>query len=64
MLDKPRILSIFLNSFNKFNNTGALTLDSVYHMTLKLVKTRILGVKTSIFCHILCIKSWKRRCLV
>ena len=37
MLGKPRILSLFLNSFNKFNNTRARMLDSIYHManTLK-----------------------------
>ena len=33
MLGKPRILSHFLNSFNKFNNTRARMLDSIYHMT-------------------------------
>ena len=31
-----RILSFFRNGFNKFNNTGAQMLDSIYHMTLKL----------------------------
>ena len=30
----PSILSLFLNKFNKFNNTGAQMLDSFYHMTL------------------------------
>ena len=28
-------------------------LDSIYHRTLKLLKNRIFGVKTSRFCHIL-----------
>ena len=32
----PSILSLFRNEFNKFNNTGARMLDSIYHMTLKL----------------------------
>ena len=32
----PSILSPFPNEFNKFNNTGARMLDSIYHMTLKL----------------------------
>ena len=32
----PSILSLFHNKFNKFNNTGAQILDSIYHMTLKL----------------------------
>ena len=31
------ILSLFCNEFNKFNNTGALVLDSNYHMILKLL---------------------------
>ena len=31
----PSILSLFSNKFNKFNNTGALMLDSIYHMTLR-----------------------------
>ena len=33
MLGKPHILSLFPNSFNKFNNTRARMLDSIYHMT-------------------------------
>ena len=32
----PSILSIFGKKFNKFNNTGARMLDSIYHMTLIL----------------------------
>ena len=30
------ILSLFRNELNKFNNTGALMLDSIYHMTFSL----------------------------
>ena len=30
----PSILSLFCNEFNKFNNTRARMLDSIYHMTL------------------------------
>ena len=29
----PSILSLLRNEFNKFNNTGARMLDSIYHMT-------------------------------
>ena len=29
----PSILSLFRNEFNKFNNTRARMLDSLYHMT-------------------------------
>ena len=29
----PSILFLFRNSFNKFNNTRAQVLDSIYHMT-------------------------------
>ena len=37
------ILLLFFNEFNKFNNTGGLVLDFNYHMTLKLIKNRILS---------------------
>ena len=33
MLGLPSILSLFHNKFNKFNNTRAQMLDSIYHMT-------------------------------
>ena len=29
----PSILSLFRNEFNKFNNTRARLLESIYHMT-------------------------------
>ena len=29
---------LFRNEFNKFSNTGACLLDSIYHMTLKILK--------------------------
>ena len=31
------ILSLFSNVFDKFNNTRAGMLDSIYHMTLRLL---------------------------
>ena len=31
----PSILSLFRNEFNKFNNTRARMLDSIYHMPLR-----------------------------
>ena len=37
MLDKPRILSPFCNELNKFNDTRARMLDSINHMTLRLL---------------------------
>ena len=37
MLGKPRILSLFPSSFNKFNKTRARMLDSIYHMTLQIL---------------------------
>ena len=33
----PSILSFFRNEFDKFNNTRARMLDSIYHMPLKLL---------------------------
>ena len=32
----PNILSLFRNKCNKFINTGARMLDSIYHITLKI----------------------------
>ena len=43
----PSILSLFRNEFNKFNNTRARMLDSIYHMTNTL--NLISGVKRYIF---------------
>ena len=48
----PSILLLFRKEFNKFDNTGARMLDSIYHMALKLIKNRIFGVKTSSYCHL------------
>ena len=33
----PSILFLFRNEFNKFNNTLARMLDSIYHMTLRIL---------------------------
>ena len=32
----PRILSLFHNEFDVFNNTRARMLDSIYHIILKI----------------------------
>ena len=49
----PTLLLLFRNEFNKFNNTRAWMLVSIYHMTLKFIKNLIFSVKTSRFCHLL-----------
>ena len=36
----------FRNELNKLNNTRARMLDSIYHMTLRLLLNLISGVKT------------------
>ena len=33
----PSIISLFRNEFNKFNKTRARMLDSIYHMTLRIL---------------------------
>ena len=33
----PSILSLFCNKFNTFNNTRARMLDTIYHMTFRLL---------------------------
>ena len=38
MFGNRHILYLLLNLFNKFNNTGARMLDSIYHMKIKLLK--------------------------
>ena len=48
MWGMPSILSLFCNEFNKFNNTRARMLDSIYHMTLRLLLTLISRVKNVI----------------
>ena len=37
MGDLPSISSLFRIELNKFGNTGAQKLDSIYHMTLRLL---------------------------
>ena len=39
----PSILSLFRNEFYKFNNTRAGMLDSIYHMTLRLLEISFLA---------------------
>ena len=46
----PSILSLFRNEFNKFNNTRARMLDSIYHMTNTL-KSRFRRKNVILFCH-------------
>ena len=39
----------FRTELNEFNNTGAKMLYSIYHMTVKILKNCMFGVKTSRF---------------
>ena len=41
MLGFPSILSLFRNEFNKFNNIIARKVDSIYHVILKLICSRV-----------------------
>ena len=47
------ILSLFCSKFNKFNNTGAGMLDSIYHMTLKLLLNHIFVCKIFPYIHLI-----------
>ena len=49
MRDLQSILSLFRNEFNKFNNTEAWILDSIYHMTLKYFKITFFTWKCQYF---------------
>ena len=37
----PSILSLFRSEFNKYNNTRARIIDSIYYMTLRLLSNLI-----------------------
>ena len=41
-------IPFFCNEFNKFNNTGARMLDSIHHMTLKLLAHQIRRLRVSL----------------
>ena len=41
----PSILSVFRNKLNEYNNTGVRMLDYIYHMSLRLLNSRILTCK-------------------
>ena len=49
----PSILSLFCNEFNKFNNTRARMLDSIYHVTNTL-KSHFWRKKRYNFFHFVC----------
>ena len=64
LLTLPSIFISFSQEFNKFNNTWARMLNSIYYMTLKLLKNSILGMKKSQFCHLFTtLKSMSLRCV-
>ena len=44
---------LFRNEFDKCDSAGARMLDSIYHMTLRLLKNHIFVAKASIYCHLL-----------
>ena len=48
----PNILSLFRNKFNKFNNTGTQLLNSIYHMTIKLLLNHVFHENTKILLYI------------
>ena len=54
MLGLLSILLLFRNDLNKFNNTGARMLESIYPMILKLLLNHIFEVETARFTSLLC----------
>ena len=53
MRDLPSILSLFRNSFNKFNNARAQMSDSIYHMTFRILSNLISSVHKRYNCVIM-----------
>ena len=41
-------LSLFRTEFNKFNNTRARMIESIYHMTLRLLLNLISAIKKTL----------------
>ena len=56
----PSILSLFRNEFNKFNNTRARMLDSIYQMTLSLLWNLIFAVKNVIILSLCTQRRYRR----
>ena len=54
----PSILSLFRNEFNKFDNTRARMLDSIYYMILRLLRNLISGVKRHNYFIVCATLSW------
>ena len=53
MRDLSSILSLFPMSLINSIQYKSTMLDSIYHMTLKLIENRFLAFQTSKFCHLL-----------
>ena len=47
MIGFPSILLPFHNKFNKFYKIGAQMLDSIYHLTLKLLWNHVLWLENA-----------------
>ena len=60
MLGLSSIISLFHNKFNKSNNTRARMFDSIYHMTLRLLRNLVSTVKAFIIL-LLCLQRWYGR---
>ena len=56
--EKLEHFNTFSQQFNKFNNTGAQMIDSVYHITFKLFCYPVFRVETSRFCQIYVTLLW------
>ena len=49
---RDKMLALFRNEFNKFNNTRARSLDSIYHnYDIRIILKSHFWRKTSYFCH-------------
>ena len=62
LLNKLGTRSLFPNELKKLNNTRARMLDSIYHITLKILNNHIFSVETSRFCHLFAALNWTPLC--
>ena len=63
MLKFPKYFIFFFHSeINELNYTGVWILDSISHITLKVLWNLVSGVQSSIFCHIYPTLLWQSLC--
>ena len=59
-LGKPSILSLYLDSFHKFNYTGIRKLDSIYHVIKIILKSYFWRETLGFVVYCMCVWSYQQ----